>query len=249
MASQQLHYYPMQRVAMNAMPEGLTLAVEAVSKEYDSAAARLSVLKDCSLALGAGESVAVVGPSGAGKSTLLNIIGSLDRPTSGSVRLGDAEVTALAGTALAQFRSRRVGFVFQDHHLLPQCSALENVLLPTLTLRDAGAPARARDLLERVGLGERLDSFPSELSGGERQRVAVARALVNGPPLLLCDEPTGNLDHETSAEVAALFLELSRERGAMLVVVTHNLEQARLFGSCLELRDGVLHKRDTGRDA
>ncbi len=232
---------------MNATPEDMALAVEGVRKEYDSPSGRLVVLKDASLGLGPGESVAVVGPSGAGKSTLLNIIGSLDRPTAGSVRLGDIEVGALKGAALAGFRSRRVGFVFQDHHLLPQCSALENVLLPTLAARDAGAPGRARELLERVGLGERLDSFPAELSGGERQRVAVARSLVNGPPLLLCDEPTGNLDHETASEVAALFLELSRERGVMLVVVTHNLEQAGLFGRCLELRDGVLHERDLGR--
>ena len=165
-------------------------------------------------------------------------------------------MTALEGTALADFRSRRVGFVFQDHHLLPQCSAIENVLLPTLALppssRDgAGATlrssdsslrstSRARELLERVGLKDRLHSFPAQLSGGERQRVAVARALVNGPPLLLCDEPTGNLDPETSAEVGALFLELARERGAMLIVVTHNLEFARLFGRCLELRAGAL---------
>ena len=175
---------------------GLSLSVERVRKEYGSAAGPLIVLKDVSLALAPGQSVAIVGPSGAGKSTLLNIIGSLDKPTAGSVRLGATEVTALAGAALADFRSRQVGFVFQDHHLLSQCSALENVLLPTLAARggDADAPARAKDILRRVGLGQRLHSFPAELSGGERQRVAVARALVNGPPLLLCDEPTGNLD-------------------------------------------------------
>ncbi len=166
---------------MNGTPDDMALAVEGVRKDYVSPAGRHSVLRDVSFGLGPGESVAVVGPSGAGKSTLLNIIGSLDRPTAGSVRLGRIEVGELEGAALAEFRSRRVGFVFQDHHLLPQCSALENVLLPTLAASDPGAPARARELLERVGLGERLDSFPAELSGGERQRVAVARSLVNGP--------------------------------------------------------------------
>ncbi len=232
---------------MDTTPDDMVLAVEGVRKEYDSPAGRLVVLEDASFRLAPGESVAIVGPSGAGKSTLLNIIGSLDKPTAGSVRLGDVEVGALKGASLAEFRSRSVGFVFQDHHLLPQCSALENVLLPTLATGDTGALGLAWDLLERVGLGERLESFPAELSGGERQRVAVARSLVNGPPLLLCDEPTGNLDHDTASEVSALFLELSRERGVMLVVVTHNLEQARLFGRCLELRDGVLHERDLGR--
>ena len=206
--------------------------------------ASVEALKGIDLTIQEGETVAIVGPSGAGKSTLLNIIGSLDKPTAGSVRLGGIEVNTLGGAALADFRSRRVGFVFQDHHLLSQCSALENVLLPTLAAKGRDGSARAKDILRRVGLGERLHAFPAELSGGERQRVAIARALVNGPPLLLCDEPTGNLDHDTASEVGALFLELSRERKAMLVVVTHNLELARLFGSCLELRDGVLRERD-----
>jgi lipoprotein-releasing system ATP-binding protein len=155
-------------------------------------------------------------------------------------------VTALEGDELADFRSRRVGFVFQDHHLLPQCSAIENVLLPTLAAPPSARDGsdRARELLERVGLKDRLHSFPAQLSGGERQCVAIARALVNGPPLLLCDEPTGNLDPETSAEAGALFLELARERGVMLIVVTHNLEFARLFGRCLELRAGTLRERE-----
>jgi lipoprotein-releasing system ATP-binding protein len=222
----------------------LRLAVRHVRKEFDSAAP-LVVLKDVSFNLEAGETLAIIGPSGSGKSTLLNIVGSLDKPTGGSVVLGETEVTALDGTSLADFRSRRVGFVFQDHHLLPQCSAIENVLLPTLALPPASRAGsnRARELLERVGLKDRLQSFPAQLSGGERQRVAIARALVNGPPLLLCDEPTGNLDPVTSAEAGALFLELARERGAMLVVVTHNLEFARLFGRCLELRAGVLREQ------
>ena len=226
----------------------LRLAVRHVRKEFDSAAP-LVVLKDVSFDLDAGETVSIIGPSGAGKSTLLNIVGSLDKPTGGSVTRGGTEVTALEGAALADFRSRSVGFVFQDHHLLPQCSAIENVLLPTLAMPSSSreGASRAHELLERVGLKDRLHSFPAQLSGGERQRVAIARALVNGPPLLLCDEPTGNLDPETSAEAGALFLELARERGVMLIVVTHNLEFARLFGRCLELRAGVLRERDLNR--
>jgi lipoprotein-releasing system ATP-binding protein len=228
----------------------LRLAVRHVRKQFDSAAP-LVVLKDVSFDLDEGETLSVIGPSGAGKSTLLNIVGSLDKPTGGSVALGETEVTALEGAALAEFRSRRVGFVFQDHHLLPQCSAIENVLLPTLAAppgksAPGSRPNRARELLERVGLKDRLHSFPAQLSGGERQRVAIARALVNGPPLLLCDEPTGNLDPESSAEVGALFLQLARERAAMLIVVTHNLEFARLFGRCLELHDGALRERKMG---
>jgi len=226
-----------------------SLRVRGLRKEYDSAGGPLRVLRDVSFDLAAGGTLAVIGPSGAGKSTLLNIIGSLDKPTSGSVRLGETEVTELEGAALAHFRGRQVGFVFQEHHLLPQCSALENVLLPTLAAKERGGSAAlrrggvldgAKGLLGRVGLGDRLHSFPAQLSGGERQRVAIARALVNGPPLLLCDEPTGNLDHDSAAEVGALFLELARERGVMLVVVTHNLEFAGLFGCCMELRDGAL---------
>jgi lipoprotein-releasing system ATP-binding protein len=226
----------------------LRLAVRHVRKEFDSAPP-LAVLKDVTFDLAAGETLSIIGPSGSGKSTLLNIVGSLDKPTGGSVTLGETDVTALEGTALADFRSRRVGFVFQDHHLLPQCSAIENVLLPTLAAPASSRDGsnRARALLERVGLKDRLHSFPAQLSGGERQRVAIARALVNGPPLLLCDEPTGNLDPETSAEAGALFLELARERGVMLIVVTHNLEFARLFGRCLELRAGTLRERDLNR--
>jgi lipoprotein-releasing system ATP-binding protein len=229
--------------------QGLRLTVEGLRKEYDSAGGPVAVLRDVSFSLAPGKTVAVVGPSGAGKSTLLNIIGSLDKPTAGRVRLGETEVSALSGAALAEFRSRRVGFVFQDHHLLWQCNALENVLLPTLAGRHEGGPERGKEVLGRMGLGGRLHSFPAELSGGERQRVAIARALVNGPPLLLCDEPTGNLDHDTAFEVAALFLELSRERGTTLVVVTHNLEIAALLGRCLELRDGVLRERGAHRGA
>ena len=226
----------------------MELTVEHVRKEYDSSAGILLVLKDISLALAPGETLAITGASGSGKSTLLNIVGSLDKPTSGSVLLGEIAVTGLAGAALAGFRSRHVGFVFQDHHLLPQCTALENVMLPTLAASGRGRASHAEALLERVGLGDRMHAFPPQLSGGERQRVAIARALVNGPPLLLCDEPTGNLDRKTGEQVGVLFKELATERDAMLIVVTHNLEFARRFSRCAELRDGVLQSRDLERD-
>ncbi len=219
----------------------MDLTVEHVSKHYESPGGAVVVLRDVSLALSPGETLAVLGPSGSGKSTLLNVIGSLDSPTSGTVRLGEIDVTGLAGDELAAFRSRQVGFVFQDHHLLPQCTALENAMLPALA---AGSPRDgaddARRLLERVGLAERMHAVPGELSGGERQRVAIARAMVNDPPLLLCDEPTGNLDRQTGAEVGSLFLELAQEHDAMLIVVTHDLGLARRFPQCKELRDGVL---------
>ena len=218
----------------------MRLVVENVGKAFDTPSGSLVVLKGVSLELSAGGTLAVVGPSGAGKSTLLNIIGSLEKPTSGSVWLGDVEVTELAGDDLAGFRSQRVGFVFQDHHLLPQCTALENVMLPTLAVGSSDDPVeRAAELLERVGLAQRADHFPAQLSGGERQRVAIARAMVNGAPLLLCDEPTGNLDRDTGEQVGDLFAELAEERDVMLIVVTHNLELAQRFSQLKELRNGV----------
>ena len=225
---------------MSADPE--RLVVENVRKEFATPAGPLRVLHDVSFSLGPGETLAVVGTSGTGKSTLLNIIGSLEKPTAGRVVLGDDDVASLEGAALAAFRSRRVGFVFQDHHLLPQCTALENVALPTLAAgRRAIGAELATELLERVGLAERLQSFPAQLSGGERQRVAVARALVNEPRLLLADEPTGNLDAGTSGQIAALFRELAEEKSVMLIVVTHDLGLAAQFARTLELRDGILH--------
>ncbi len=203
--------------------------------------ADLTVLDGVSCTVAGGETVAIVGPSGSGKSTLLNLIGTLDTPTSGQVLLGATEVTALRGAALAQFRAASVGFVFQEHHLLPQLSALENVLLPTLALaRGRRDDAWAREMLVRIGLATRLDAFPAQLSGGERQRVALARALVNGAGLLLCDEPTGNLDADTGTQVVTLLLDLAREQDVTVLMVTHNAAHAQRFGRVLQLRDGRL---------
>ncbi len=202
------------------------------------------MLKELSLEVARGESVAVVGPSGSGKSTLLHIIGTLDRPTSGSITLDGRDLGALDDRQLAEVRNRQIGFVFQSHYLLPQCTVLENVLVPTLASPDSvarkGAGDRAERLLSRVGLAERKAHRPGQLSGGERQRVAVVRALINQPQLLLADEPTGSLDHKSAQELGQLLLELNREEGVTLVVVTHALELARRMARVLELRDGTL---------
>jgi ABC-type lipoprotein export system ATPase subunit len=217
------------------------LQIEQITKSYPAAGgSSVAILRGVSLAVAPGDTVAIVGPSGAGKSTLLHIAGALDQPSSGSVKLGETEVTALAGRELAAFRAGRVGFVFQDHHLLPQLTALENVLLPTLTVeRRSDNAALARALLERVSVAGRADAFPAQMSGGERQRVAIARALINGAGLLLCDEPTGNLDHDTGAAIIDLFLELATG-GVIVLMVTHNLELAARLGRVLALRDGLL---------
>jgi lipoprotein-releasing system ATP-binding protein len=198
-----------------------------VSKAYDTPRGPLPVLEDVDVALAAGESLCVVGPSGSGKSTLLYILGTLERPTRGELRLDGRDVHALPEAELAAFRNREIGFVFQDHFLLPQLSVLENVLAPTLVAaaKDDYA-ARARTLLERVGLGDRLAHRPAELSGGERQRTALARALVMRPRVLLCDEPTGNLDADSARVVADLILELHRAEPSVLVLVTHSAELA-----------------------
>src|SRR5262245_20917723 len=189
----------------------MSLQVDHLQKDYPTRSGPLTVLRDVGFTLEPGESLAVMGPSGSGKSTLLHILGTLDRPTSGTVRLAGQDPFALSEKELADFRNRHVGFVFQDHHLLPQCSVLENVLIPTLVARDGNAGAWARELLGRVGLADRLDHRPAELSGGERQRVAIARALVRKPQLLLADEPTGNLDRRTAERVAELLLDLHRQ--------------------------------------
>ena len=193
--------------------DAVSLRVSDVRKQYGSLERPLIVLRGISFELQAGQSLAITGPSGSGKSTLLHLIGTLDLPTSGSILISGKNPAALAEKELARFRNRVIGFVFQGHHLLPQYSVLENVLIPTLASRQVGegAKGRARELLDRVGLADRLDHRPAELSGGECQRVAVARALVNSPSLLLCDEPTGNLDGATADSVASLLFDLHRE--------------------------------------
>ena len=216
-----------------------------VTKRYDSpgGGAGTEVLKGISLRLMAGESLAVVGPSGSGKSTLLNIMGTLDRPTAGRVVLIGRDVAKLSPSQLADVRSREIGFVFQLHHLLPQCTVLENVLVPTL-VRDEAArrqgSQRARRLLDRVGMGDHASHRPGQLSGGERQRVAVVRALINAPRVLLADEPTGSLDRAGAENLTSLLVELNRDEGVTLVVVTHSAAIAARMGRGLELRDGKL---------
>jgi lipoprotein-releasing system ATP-binding protein len=218
------------------------LEVADVSKSFPMAGGELPVLANVSLALARGEALAITGPSGAGKSTLLYIIGTLDTPGAGSVRILGQDPFSLNRASLARFRNANIGFVFQDHYLLPQCSVLENVLIPKLagSGADGAAQERARMLLEKVGLAERSGHRPAELSGGERQRVAICRALINRPPLLLADEPTGNLDRHTAQSVGTLLLELSREENAMLIVVTHSLELAARLPRHCELVDGKL---------
>ena len=219
------------------------LEVRSLSKEYPAPAGPLRVLSDVDLTLEAGDSVSIVGPSGSGKSTLLYMLGALEPPTSGTVWLNGQNPYALDDRGLAAFRNLQVGFVFQDHHLLPQCTVLENVLIPTLmSANPDGSPiGRARDLLDRVGLGPRMHHRPHQLSGGEKQRVALARALVQRPQLVLCDEPTGNLDHESADAVASLLMALHETQPTILIVVTHNLDLAQRFGARYRISDARLH--------
>jgi lipoprotein-releasing system ATP-binding protein len=221
------------------------LEVKGVSKEYPAPSGLLRVLSDIEFSVAPGDSVSIVGPSGSGKSTLLHILGALEPPTSGTVLLDGENPFALDEKRLAAFRNRRVGFVFQDHHLLPQCSVLENVLVPTLISPDARdeVEGRARSLIDEVGLGARLHHRPHELSGGERQRTALARALVQRPGLVLCDEPTGNLDQATAETVACLLLDLHRRHETLLIVVTHNLDLADRMGTRYRLSDRHLEAR------
>jgi lipoprotein-releasing system ATP-binding protein len=227
---------------MPATANGADLVVENIVKEFPTPGAPLRVLDGVSLSLSRGENLAIVGPSGSGKSTLLSILGTLEPPTSGSVRLTGKNPFDLDETELAHFRSRQIGFVFQEHHLLPQCTVLENVLVPFLADGVASHidERQAEQLLDRVGLSQRLNHRPAELSGGERQRVAIARALVREPTLLLADEPTGNLDRTTAASITQLLLELQDEANTILVVVTHSAALAAALDERLELDGGRL---------
>ena len=223
------------------------LEVTKLSKSYPTPGGSLDILSELSFTLDAGEAASIVGPSGSGKSTLLYVLGALEPPTSGALTLNGVDPFSLSSSELAAFRNGQVGFVFQDHLLLPQCTVLENVLIPTLVAEaHEDSAARARELLERVGLGSRLTHRPAELSGGERQRVALARALIRRPPLLLCDEPTGNLDHAAGEVVAEMLFDLHVRQETMLVVVTHNTQLAarcptrfELVGQRLERVEGA----------
>lgn len=221
----------------------MSLIVHNLDKDYPTRSGPLSVLRGVNLQMKRGESLAVMGPSGSGKSTLLHILGTLDQPTRGQVTLEATNPFTLSEPQLAAFRNRRIGFVFQDHHLLPQCTVLENVLIPTLVnreLKSDEAEQYARTLLDRVGLSKRIEHYPAELSGGERQRVAVARALIQKPVLLLADEPTGNLDRKNAAGIGELLVELHKQEQTILVVVTHSADLAKLFPVTKEMVDGVL---------
>lgn len=219
---------------------GARVEVVDMRKSYEHGGRLLDVLGNVHLHLEPGDMAAIVGASGVGKSTLLHVLGTLDLPTSGSIRINDEEITSMSPARLAAFRNREIGFVFQFHHLLPEFTALENVLMPALIQRVARpiAEKRARDVLGRVGLSKRLTHKPSELSGGEQQRVALARAVVMAPSLLLADEPTGNLDRKTGEEIHNLFLDLNRERGSTLLVVTHNPDLAGMMPRCFRMLDG-----------
>jgi lipoprotein-releasing system ATP-binding protein len=224
------------------MTEPLILACDGVHKHFEEAGQRLEVLRGVELQVRAGETLAIIGASGSGKTTLLQILGGLDLPTRGTVRLMDMAFAELSDAARGDLRNRALGFVYQFHHLLPEFSALENVAMPLLVRRTSAADARreAQWLLERVGLGQRLTHRPSQLSGGERQRAAVARALVTRPKLVLADEPTGNLDGRNAEGVLELMLELNRELGTSLVLVTHSSEIAARMQRVLTLQDGQL---------
>jgi lipoprotein-releasing system ATP-binding protein len=225
------------------------LDVVTLTKQYPTPTGSFTVLSDVSFSLAPGQAAAIMGPSGSGKSSLLYVLGALEPPTSGTVTLDGQDPFALSPSALADFRNARVGFVFQDHCLLPQCSVLENVLVPTLVAPKGGGDGGGGDdtqaahrLLQQVGLADRLQHRPGALSGGERQRVAVARALIRQPRLVLGDEPTGNLDQATAGSVASLLLDLHQSLDNILIVVTHSTAMAALFPIQFEIRDTRLHR-------
>ncbi len=220
------------------------IEVRQLSKTYETPGENLRVLDGLDLSLAAGETAAIIGPSGCGKSTLLNLLGALDRPTSGTIKIGDQDISTLSEEQAATFRNHSLGFIFQQQHLLPQLTVLENVLVPRLA-GDWQEPAaeteqRARQLLDKVGLGQRLNHLPWQLSGGEKLRTAVARALINRPKLILADEPTGSLDPASTDTIADLLLDLNRDQGVTLIVVTHNADLARRMAKTFELRGGRL---------
>jgi len=223
----------------------MTLQLSEVFKSFRTGSNTVEVLRGISLELKPGQTLAVMGPSGSGKSTLLHLIGTLDSPSSGSILMDGGNPFALSEPDLAKFRNRQIGFVFQDHHLLPQYSVLENVLIPTTAFpgNTDDPDTHARDLLECVGLSHRLHHLPAELSGGERQRAAIARALIQQPGILLCDEPTGNLDRSTANSVADLLLDLHRKEQTILIVATHSIALAGRFQLRFELNEGKLQQQ------
>lgn len=225
---------------MNDAPE--QLVVRNLTKQFTLADESLSILAGVDLTLNRGEALAITGPSGSGKSTLLYILGVLDQPTAGEVIQFNQNPFVLSAKEQAEFRNQNIGFIFQDHHLMPQFSVLENVLIPTMVHQGSSSDAeeRARHLLGRVGLKDRLNHRPAQISGGERQRVAVCRALINNPRLLLADEPTGNLDRANTESIGKLLLEINQEQNTILICVTHSSELAALFPQHQRLRDGLL---------
>ncbi|MBL9174182.1 MAG: ABC transporter ATP-binding protein [Verrucomicrobiales bacterium] len=240
MDSISFRHYPAVRMSANEVVPLLEL--RNVSKSYPGEVP-VPVLKSARLQVARGERIAILGPSGSGKSTILNLLGTLDRPDSGSIHFDGRDLSTLDARELAQLRNRRIGFVFQSHHLLPQCTVLENVLLPTLAetgTSPASAEDRARQLLDRVGLGSRTNHVPGQLSGGERQRTAVVRALINSPLLVLADEPTGALDQANAEVLGDLLVGLNRDESVTLIVVTHSPDLARRMDRIVELRDGAL---------
>ena len=219
------------------------LLVNGVGKSYPSPQGEVAVLSDVSLSFAPGDAAVIMGPSGSGKSTLLYILGALEPPTTGAVTIDGTNPFSLSAKDLAAFRNKHIGFVFQDHCLLPQCSVIENVLVPTLVgPAESGLEAHARQLVDQVGLSHRATHHPAELSGGEKQRVALARALVRRPRLLLCDEPTGNLDRASAESVASLLFDLQQKQKAILIVVTHSAELAARFPMRFDLVDRTLRR-------
>ena len=216
------------------------LEAKDLTKEYQSGASRLAVLRQVTFTIPQGSFVAIVGPSGSGKTTLLGLLAGLDTPTSGSVSLDGADLGGMSEDQRARLRGEKVGFVFQSFQLIPTLTAIENVQVPLELRGDRGAAARARDLLQRVGLGDRTDHFPAQLSGGEQQRVAIARAFSNAPRILFADEPTGNLDGVTGARIVELLEQLNRESGSTIVLVTHETALAARAGRIIRLHDGAV---------